>query len=104
MTNTTTNAENHPMQILKIELLNLRPEHMGDDATEADAAGYREWIAEQMRGEFPDAEIIASDERSTYSVRVSVADENDYEAALGMVCQLAERLWDTCPWSWVNAA
>lgn len=89
---------------MKIILKGLNAANMGE-ATEADAAGYREWIAEKMQAEFPGAEVDVFEEDSTYAVEVcDLTDEEElnYNQLRDRVYAFAQYCWDSCPWSWVN--
>lgn len=86
------------MTIDKIILNGLNAANMGE-ATDADAAGYREWIAEQMAAEFPGVEIEINESDATRAVDLrGDYDQRDEDA----VNDFAQRCWETCPWSWVE--
>ena len=70
--------------------------NMGD-IPETDADGYREWALCELSQEFPLAEIEVSDEQRLISF--SCSDES-HEDEVGEFCS---RLWDRCPWGWVDA-
>ncbi len=69
---------------------------MGDNVTEADADGYRDWALSELTKKFPDAEIEVLDDQSIKSVHCT--DENCQEE-VEFFCHY---LWDRCPWSWVS--
>lgn len=71
-------------------------ENMGDNVTESDASGYREWVQEQIEAEYPEASVEVSGEQSLRSVDCSDDDE------LEGVAEFCKSLWDKCPWSWVE--
>ena len=70
-------------------------ENMGDNVTDADADGYRNWAFDQLSAEYPDAEIEVSDEQNLKSFS---CDDDSLEDQVGEFCS---RLWDRCPWTWV---
>lgn len=72
-------------------------EAVGDAATEADAAGYRKYLATQLRMAFPDADVTVTDEGGN----IHISTDGDYDADLESVRPAAERAWDSCPWDWV---
>lgn len=91
--------------ITKITLNGQNHYNFGAECSEADAAGYREWIAEQLAENFPGAEIEINEADSTYSVVVEIDDESDYSAAQGLkddVNVFCMDAWDRCPWNWVS--
>lgn len=72
-------------------------ENMGDNVTEADADGYREWAKGQIESEYPNAEVEVSKEQNLKGFYCS--DEEIEEE----VSDFLNTLWDKCPWSWVAA-
>jgi len=71
-------------------------ENMGDNVTEADAYGYREWALAELSAKYPEAEIEVSDEQNLIQAS---CDDDSREDEIGDFCS---RLWDRCPWSWVT--
>ena len=71
-------------------------ETMGDNVTEADAEGYREWAKSELEKEFPGVEIEVSSEQKLYSFECDSELDEDY---IGQFCK---SLWDRCPWTWVD--
>lgn len=73
---------------------------MGDNVTEQDAQGYRDWLLAEVQREFPGANVKVLDEQATNTVRTD-ADADDFgdEERLQWFVQAA---WDRCPWSWVG--
>lgn len=91
--------------ITKITLNGQNHFNFGADCSEADAQGYREWIAEELAENFPGAEIEINEADSTYSVVVEIDDESDYDKARGLkddVNAFFMDAWDRCPWNWVG--
>jgi disulfide oxidoreductase YuzD len=73
---------------------------MGDNVTEADADGFRAWLAAELEREFPGAEITVSDDQATNTIETD-AEINDY-ADVEMLQAFVGAAWDRCPWSWVS--
>ena len=73
---------------------------MGDNVTEADADGYREWLQAEILREFPGTEVEVLDEQATNTVRTD-AEADDYpdEERLQYFVQEA---WNRCNWEWVK--
>ena len=95
------------MKITKITLNGQAQWNMGDDATEADAAGYRQWIEAELSAEFAGADIEINEADHTYSVIVEIDDESDYDAARDLKDEVqifCAEAWERCPWSWVESA
>lgn len=92
--------------ITKITMSGQAAHNYGDGCTEADAAGYRAWIREQLEREFPTAAIEINEREHTYATQVEIDDESDYQAARDLrdaVEIFAAECWDKCPWDWVAA-
>ena len=88
------------MAITKITVSGLNAANLGD-ATDADAAGYRTWLAAELAREFPGAEIDTIEADSTRSVSVEVDDDDEYDAAIGAVQEFAQDAFARCNWEWV---
>lgn len=88
------------MSITKI-IVNCSNDTMGDNVTEADADGYRAWLASELEREFPDADVAVLDEQATNTVQTD-ADADDY-AALERLQYFVQAAWDRCGWEWVAA-
>jgi hypothetical protein len=91
-------------QITKITLNGLNCCNMGD-ATEADAAGYREWIAKELEAEYPGVELELNEEDSTLSVVVEFDEEDDWQEARYHqedVQHFCESAWERCNWEWAQ--
>ena len=95
-------------KIEKVIINGLRAGNMGE-ATDRDAAGYREWVKAEFEREYPGVEIEANEADATYGVEVYFADgvdsEGDYRAErlLRDEAQLfAEVCWERCPWDWAE--
>lgn len=90
--------------ITKITLNGLNYCNMGD-ATEADAAGYREWIAKELAAEYPGVELEINEEDSTRSVIVEFDEEEDYSTVRDLeegVQNFVEQAWERCNWEWAS--
>lgn len=85
------------MTITKI-LVHCHTYTMGDNVTELDADGYREWLADQLSREFEGASVEVDDEQSLGG---AIVDADDDDAA-ERVNQFLDRCWDRCGWEWVK--
>ena len=92
------------MTITKITVTGLNKNNMGD-ASEADAAGYREWLGKQLASEFPEAEIDLIEQDATRGLSVETdgddANYSEYEGARDQVANFLEECWNRCNWEWV---
>ena len=68
---------------------------MGDNVTEADADGYREWATTEIKKAFPSAQVEVSDKQD---LKGFFCNDEDMEEE---VSEFLNTLWDKCPWSWV---
>lgn len=68
---------------------------MGDNVTEADADGYRDWAATEIANKFPGAIVEVSEDQSLKGFYCSDDDREEE------VSEFLNTLWDKCPWSWV---
>lgn len=90
--------------ITKITLNGLAHWSMGD-ATEADAAGYREWIKSELESAFPGVRLEINEADATRGCVVEIDDESDYTEARDLkdsVEIFCAEAFDRCPWSWVE--
>ena len=86
------------MAIEKIILNGMNENNMGE-ASAADAAGYREWIATEFAREYPGIDVEINEADATRAVDLY----GDYTAAEeDSVNDFAQRCWERCPWSWVE--
>ena len=72
---------------------------MGDNVTEADADGYRDWLADELRNAFPGASVEVVDKQATNTIETD-AGIDDYDE-LEMLQSFVGAAWDRCPWAWV---
>lgn len=77
-------------------------ENMGD-CTPADCDAYRAWAKAEIEAEYPNAEIEVTDDHTSNS-RVIVSGEysREHEELQGETYEFMSRLWDRCPWDWVE--
>lgn len=90
--------------ITKITVNGLNHCNMGD-ATEADAAGYREWIEKELAAEYPGVELEINEEDATRSVIVEFDEEDDYSAVSYHeedVQHFCEHAWERYNWEWAQ--
>lgn len=87
------------MTITKI-IVHCSNDTVGDNVTEADADGYRAWLADQLSIEFEGAAVEVDDEQALGGAVVD-ADDDDCDAA-DRVNQFLDRCWDRCGWEWVK--
>lgn len=66
------------------------------NTNEHDCSEYRSWATRQLVAEYPDYDIEVKDEES-----LVVAWTNDEENRGGII-EFCSRLWDSCPWDWVD--
>lgn len=91
------------MNITKITVTGLNKSNMGE-VSDADAAGYRAWLAGKLAEEFPDSEVELVEEDAAKGVSVETQDDSDYAAhtaAQDAVAQFLEDCWNACTWDWV---
>jgi hypothetical protein len=69
-----------------------------DGATEAEQAGYRDYLAGFLAREFPGAEITI-DKGDTG--RCIIETDGNHDDAVRDVMEAASRAWETCRWEWV---
>tara|TARA_B100002049_G_C16069252_1_gene371971 strand:+ start:445 stop:738 length:294 start_codon:yes stop_codon:yes gene_type:complete len=80
---------------------------MDPELTESDAKGYAHWLENQLRAEYPNAEIDVSDETQTYALALETSDGEEtiisggFSAERDEVEQFLADCWDRCPWTWV---
>lgn len=89
------------MNITKITVRGLNAASMGE-ASDSDAAGYRQWLAAELEREFPGAEVETVEADSTRCTEVEVESEDDYDAAIGAVQEFVEDARGRCNWEWVT--
>lgn len=66
------------------------------DTTEFQATNFREWAKEQLTAKFPAYDIDVSSEESL------VTAYTDDEDARDEIIDYCSRLWDSCPWDWLE--
>lgn len=89
------------MTITRI-IVNCSNDTMGDNVTEADADGYRAWLADQLSVEFDGASVEVNDEQGLGGAAVDVDEDDEYYRAKDAVDQFIDRCWDRCGWEWVK--
>lgn len=75
---------------------------MGDNVTEQDADGYREWLQAEIVREFPGSAVEVLDEQAANTVRTD-AEADDY-ADEERLQYFVQEAWNRCGWEWVKAA
>ena len=75
----------------------ISDEQIGDNATEADCTGYRDWLAAELVKEYPGVAISVTSERKTRCLETD-SDEQGEGEELQAFLELA---WNRCNWEWV---
>ena len=88
------------MAITKI-IISCSDDTMGD-TTPAECDAYRTWFAEQLRAEYPEAQITVTAEPGRLIVQTDDED-NEFDAAEALH-EFSQQCWESCPWDWVEKA
>jgi hypothetical protein len=70
-------------------------QNMGDTSAD-DCSAFRQWAREQLEEEYPAHDIRISTAQSL-DQRITNNEENRDE-----IVDFCSRLWDNCPWDWIE--
>jgi hypothetical protein len=70
------------------------------DTSPSDCNAYREWFAEQLQAEYPDAEIEVIDRDG--SIEVETDDGADDQPLIEELHAFSNYCWDRCKWDFLD--